>query len=179
MDHYYYTNHLARIWSEGVDKYKSGHQTPDGFLSQDDLNFLASIGLGIMDVFDYAEDFCDQGEPDFATFIAVHDIRRAYFLEVQLGQASETRLDVTTLPAKDESIEGIEWLPRILPKARAKLRGEMPPEIMYGCGGDRRFFKTNNIHPAELLRKVWEHGEADQPIIDWVVQRAEPQLQPI
>ena len=35
-------------------------------------------------------------------------------------------------------IDGIAWLPRILVKARLKLRGEMPADLMYGCGGDRQ-----------------------------------------
>jgi hypothetical protein len=80
-------------------------------------------------------------------------------------------LDSTKLPAKDSEIEGIRWLPRIIPKARAKLRGELPPETMFCCGGDRHFFHHNNIHPSEFLGIVRRAGEDDQKIIDWVVQR--------
>ena len=67
----------------------------------------------------------------------------------------------------------VEWFgfPRILPKARAKLRGELPDEVMYGCGGDRQFFQSNNIHPAEFLRVVRNWGDNDQGIIDWVLTR--------
>jgi hypothetical protein len=80
-------------------------------------------------------------------------------------------LDSTKLPAKDSEIEGIRWLPRIIPKARAKLRGELPPETMFCCGGDRHFFHHNKIHPSEFLGIVRRAGEDDQKIIDWVVQR--------
>ncbi len=75
---------------------------------------------------------------------------------------------MAALPPKDEQVDGIGWLPRILPKAEAKLRGEMPPDLMYGCGGDRKFFRTNSINPAELLRQVWQAKGDKQAVIDWV-----------
>jgi len=56
-------------------------------------------------------------------------------------------------------------------KARAKLRGEMPPEIMYGCGADRPFLRKLGIHPAEFLQIVWDAGHDDQKIIEVVIQR--------
>jgi hypothetical protein len=58
-----------------------------------------------------------------------------------------------------------------MPKARAKLRGELPTSLMYGCGGDRRFFKQHDIHPAEFLQVVWHCGDNDKAIIDWVEKR--------
>ncbi|HKB91131.1 MAG TPA: DUF5069 domain-containing protein, partial [Opitutaceae bacterium] len=72
---------------------------------------------------------------------------------------------------KSELIQGIEWLPRIIPKTKAKLRGELPTSLMYGCGGDRKFFKAHDIHPAEFLSLVWRHEKNDAAIIDWVVAR--------
>ena len=124
-----------------------------------------------MNVFDYAEDFVGGGDPEFETFLMICEARLEYFLNVQQGIASTQRLDASTLPPKDLSINGIVWLPRILPKALAKLRGELPPEIMYGCGGDRRFFRSNNIHPAEFLRTVWAHEAEPARVIEWVAQR--------
>ena len=76
------------------------------------------------------------------------------------------------MPAKTDAVRGIEWLPRIIPKAKAKLRGELPSSLMYCCGGDRRFFKTHDILPAEFLSLVWRHEHADAAIIDWVVRRS-------
>jgi hypothetical protein len=72
------------------------------------------------------------------------------------------------LPSKDATVEGIGWLPRIIPKAKAKLRGEMPEDLMFDCGGDRRFFKENKIHPADFLRTVWAAGDDDAEIIAFV-----------
>ena len=94
-----------------------------------------------MDLYDFAEDYVSGGEPDFETFLLIHDVRRNYLLHVQQGETSSDVLDPDAIPAKTDAVEGIEWLPRILPKAKAKLRGELPPEMMFCCGGDRRFFK--------------------------------------
>ncbi len=61
------------------------------------------------------------------------------------------------------------YLPRILAKGRAKLRGELDPDLMFGCGGDRRFFKNHgDIHPADFLRHVWAAGDNDQKVADWI-----------
>ena len=70
------------------------------------------------------------------------------------------------------STRGIRWLPRIIQKARAKLRGEMPPELMYGCGGDRPFLEGVHFGLAEFLRLVWESGDDTRRVVDEVVRRA-------
>jgi hypothetical protein len=80
-------------------------------------------------------------------------------------------LDEASLPAKTDAVRGIAWLPRLLPKARAKLRGELPPSLMYGCGGDRRFFREHNILPAEFLALTWRHESDPAAIVDWVIRR--------
>jgi hypothetical protein len=100
----------------------------------------------------------------------VAGVRRAYFIEVQKRVPSTHVVSVADLPPKTAEVAGIAWLPRILAKARAKLRGEMDPQIMYGCGGDRAFLKRVDVHPAEFLRKVWEAGENDQKVIDWITR---------
>ncbi len=171
MDHYTYQKRLKAIWTAAVEKYKAGHQKPEGFLDEATVTELASFGLNVMDVFDYAEDFVDGGEPDFETFLMVCEARRDYFLTVQKGELSEQRMDSSKLPPKDSEMRGIVWLPRIIPKALAKLKGELPPETMYSCGGDRRFLKTNNIHAAEFLRVVWAYEDEHEKIADWVEAR--------
>jgi hypothetical protein len=99
-------------------------------------------------------------------------VRRDYFLNAQDGKASAAVLDEAKMPAKTDTVRGIEWLPRIIPKTKAKLRGELPPSLMYCCGGDRKFFKAHDIHPAEFLSLVWRHEHNDDAIIDWVVRRS-------
>ena len=100
--------------------------------------------------------------------LAVHDIRRNYFLIEQGGVHADFEIDVSELPAKTAEIDGIVWLPRILPKARGKLQGTLPPEIMYGCGGDRRFFTTHDLHPAEFLQVVWNAGNDDSKVVEYI-----------
>ena len=171
MDHYNHPRRLKEIWQLAVEQYNSGNRQPETYFKDADLAFLNAIGLGVMDVYDYAEDYCSRDEPDFETFLTICQVRRDYFLNVQESQPSAHTLDPATLPPKTEAVRGIVWLPRILPKALAKLRGELPPEIMYGCGGDRRFFQENNIHPAEFLRQTWACEDAPEKIIDWVEAR--------
>jgi hypothetical protein len=43
---------------------------------------------------------------------------------------------------------------------------------MFSCGGDRSFFKTHDILPAEFLSLVWRHEQDDAAIVDWVVARS-------
>jgi hypothetical protein len=43
---------------------------------------------------------------------------------------------------------------------------------MYSCGGDRAFFRTHDIHPAEFLTLIWRNLDNDVATIDWVVKRS-------
>ena len=124
-------------------------------------NFLTSL-----------EDFSKGGEPTLETALAIASVRREYFLTVQKGKASAHVISVAKLPSKDATVEGIGWLPRIIPKAEAKLRGEMPPELMYCCGGDRRFFRSQEIDPAEFLRQAWSAQGNPAKLIAWVVEES-------
>lgn len=168
-----YSFHLeiSRIWQKAVNLYKNGHKEPQNFPIEDELSLLADYGMTKMDVFDYVEDWCLHQEPDLITFILVHYERWNFFWEEQKGVLSTNRLNPKDLPGKNEELGGIVWLPRILPKAKAKLCGELPSEVMYGCGGDRQFFQINNVHPAEFLRVIRRMKDNTQGITDWVVER--------
>jgi hypothetical protein len=77
-----------------------------------------------------------------------------------------------TLPAKTAEADGIAWLPRIIEKARWKLRGEMPPDLMYGCGGDRQFLSRVKMGMAEFLSLVRESGDDNRRILNVVKKSA-------
>lgn len=171
MDHYDYQKNLKSIWQDAVSEYESGNREPDTYFNEATLATLASLGLKTMDVYDFAEDFVTREEPDFETFLMISEARRDYFLTVQKGEPSGKTLDPATLPEKTEAVNGIVWLPRIMPKAIAKLRGELPDDTMYCCGGDRRFFKENKIHPAEFLRAAWAYEEDTSKLVAWVEAR--------
>lgn len=176
MKHYDFPKKFREVYDRAIAAYGKGCRDADTLLSHADLEFLASIGSRAQDLFDYAEDAANYGEPDFETALLVQAARRDYFLQVQGGKASGTVLDADTMPAKTDAIRGIEWLPRIIPKTKAKLRGELPTSLMYGCGGDRRFFKQHDIHPAEFMRAVWAYESNDSALIDWVERRSKSGL---
>ena len=75
-------------------------------------------------------------------------VRREYLNQEQGGVLSEHELVEPDLPSREDELEGFRWLPRILTKARAKLKGELHPDIMYSCGGDRKFLKVAPLLPS-------------------------------
>ena len=129
-----YQKELVQIWEKGVKLYKQGNTSPETFPITDELPFLQSIGLNKMDIFDYVEDWICEGTQDLATFLLIHDARRDFFIEDQNSVHSTVKLNSETLPGKNEEIKGIVWLPRVITKAKAKLKGELPPETMFCCG---------------------------------------------
>ena len=163
-----FENELEPLWNKAVGLYKSGNRDAESYFSNDEKLFLSSIGVTAREVYDFAEDFTQSGEPDFKTFALVHEVRRSYFDEVQKGKLSSQTVAPSTFPAKTDEVRGIVWLPRIIEKAKVKLHGELDPDTMYGCGGDRRFFRENNVDPAEFLRIVWKNETNNEPIVSWV-----------
>ncbi len=127
---------------------------------------------GAEHLYDYAEDDVSDGQPGFGNALTIEAVRRDYFLSVQNGIASSVVADPADWPGKSVEVEGMSWLPRIIPKAKAKLRGELPASMMYSCGGDRAFFHRHNILPAEFLNLIWRHLDDDQAIVDWVKARS-------
>lgn len=171
MKHYDFATQLRTLWEKACRLYGQGQRGADTFFTAEETAWLAANGLTPQHVYDYAEDFTGGGEPTWEQALGIELVRRDYFLNAQDGKPSAAVLDEAGMPAKTDAVRGIEWLPRILPKARAKLRGELPPSLMYCCGGDRRFFKTHDILPAEFLSLVWRHDGNDAAVIDWVVRR--------
>ena len=160
-----YTQQLEALWQRSLAAYRAGKQTTDTLFNEPDTAFLRSIGATKQEVFDFVDDHVRYaGQPDYTTFALLTDIRRTYFLRRQNGVFSGKTIPPSQLPAKSAAVDGIEWLPRLIAKAKAKLRGEMDPDTMYGCAGDRGFFVRHDIHPAEFLRVV-ECFENDEPAI--------------
>ena len=165
MNDYEWTDQFARLYKLSVSKYAGGNYRADTYFEKPDLDFLSGIGCRPAELYDFAE---DAPELSFETALLITAARRDYFLTVQRGRWSDTVLGVGEFPAKYDAIAGIEWLPRIILKARAKLRGEMPAELMYCCGGDRAFLRRHQIHPADFLRLVWTAGKDEAQIVEFV-----------
>jgi hypothetical protein len=169
--HYDFPKTFRAVYDHAVSLYAQGRRSAETFFNVDQSAWLAANGLSAQALYDYAEDHTNYGEPGFEHALSIELIRRDYFLNVQRGTGSTVIANPDTWPGKTESVDGIEWLPRILPKARAKLRGELPSSLMYGCGGDRRFFKAHDLLPAEFLALVWRHEDDPQAVINWVASR--------
>lgn len=154
-------------------KHRNGETDFNKWYSPEDLAFLKAIGYSEQEFFDFVDDFVRYGEPSPATALLVAAVRRDYFYVIQKGVPSERVVEMDELPAKTDEIDGIPWLPRLIAKARAKLKGEMNPDLMYGCAGDRRFFLEHDIHPADFLRIVWAADQSgnENTILEYVKHR--------
>ena len=151
-------------------QYRAGNTEFLSYYSEQDLGFLASIGYQPREFFDFVEDHCDGDVPSPSTALLIAAVRRDYFLAVQNGTPTIAPLiTASDLPTFGEELHGMSYLPRILAKARAKLRGQLDPDVMYGCGGDRNFLaKNGDLHPADFLRRVWAAGEDTSKLADWI-----------
>lgn len=157
------------LFDRCVTAYRSGNRDFESYYTPADLEFLAGIGHKTREFFDFVEDFCEEGEPAISTSLLIAAARRDYFLEVQNRAASPRVLTRDDVPTFGDELAGLPYLPRILAKARAKLRGELDPDLMFGCGGDRNFLRKNGgIHPADFLRAVWSARDDDTKAADWV-----------
>jgi len=160
------------VYDRASARYARGGAAAANLLNAADVALLVSQGITAQHVFDYVEDLANYGAPDFATAHAIELVRRDYFLNEQKGRPSTVVLDPASLPAKTATVHGITWLPRLIPKARAKLRGELPASMMFCCGGDRDFFNKHAITAAEFLALVRAHENDSQPIIDLLTAAA-------
>ena len=172
MGHYHYQDDFKKLYDKAVENYSSGNQNPGTYFGDEELALIASNGWRVQDFFDYAEDSIRHQDPAYEIAQSIEQVRREYFFHVQSGQASEKRTVPSDLPAKTDDIDGINWLPRIMPKAIGKIKGELDDDIMYCCGGDRHFLETHNIHPAEFLRVAWQNIDSLDGIVDFLKQRS-------
>lgn len=138
------------------------------YYSDDDIAFLKSIGYKPRELFDFVEDYADEAAPAQSTALLIAAVRRDYFHVMQDGIASSREITRNDIPSFAEELSGITYLPRIIAKAEAKLKGELHPDLMFSCGGDRKFLREHNLHPADFLRNVWAAGGDGQKIADFV-----------
>jgi hypothetical protein len=172
MKNYDFAQRFRTLYDQAVALYARGQRGAETFFGPDDKSWLAANGLTPQHLYDYAEDQNNYGEPGYDNALGIELVRRDYFRNTQHGQPSTAVLDEAGLPSKDAAVRGIGWLPRLIPKARAKLRGELPASLMYTCGGDRKFFKGRDILPAEFLAVVSRNERDDDAIVDWVEAQA-------
>lgn len=170
MSNYTWQTTFRTLFDRCVKLYESGKADFSQWFSAADKEFLKSIGYREREFFDFVEDHCSAagGEPSAETALLIAAARRDYLNVVMHGRTSEKIVPPSALPAKTAEMDGIPWLPRIIAKAKAKLRGEMDPDTMFGCGGDRAFCTRHDIHPADLLRVVWAADGDDAKVLAFV-----------
>jgi hypothetical protein len=171
MSNYDWPDQFRKVYDAASQRYAKGERDPHKLFSKTDLEFLASIGCTAQELFDFIDDLARYGEPSYETTLLTTAVRRDYFLLVQNGVPTGKRISMNSLPSKTAEVDGIAWLPRLIEKARIKLRGEMPPDLMYGCGGDRPFLRSMNVELAEFLRLVWLCGDDNAKIVQYVKTR--------
>jgi hypothetical protein len=163
-----WTKNLRAVYDQATSLYRDGKRDDATYFTEDEKNFLASIGLRPINVYDYVEDFVTSGEPDWETFLLIAAARRDHFLFEQKGLASPEEIRPDQLPPKRATLDGIPWLPRIIEKARCFLEGALCHDIMYCCGGDRHFLREHGLHPADFLKAVARAKDDDQKILSFV-----------
>ncbi len=160
---------FMELFRRCVERYHGGDSEFDNYYSKEDREFLREIGYKPRELFDFVEDLVDEGEPDETTALLIAGARRDYLTVMQKNRLSDHEITRDDLPTFGDLLDGVAYLPRIITKARAKLRGELDPDLMFGCGGDRNFFREHGeIHPADFLRTVWAAGDDDQRILAYV-----------
>ena len=165
MKNYDWTNQVKALYQEVLQRYRAGHREPQTLFDAQKQEALAAIGASPMELFDYAE---DADSLDWENALLILAARRDYFLVIQHGVPTGNRLSLADLPAKDAELDGIPWLPRIIQKAKARLRGELPDDLMYCCAGDRAFFSKYDVHPADFLREVWAAEGNEKKLLTYV-----------
>jgi hypothetical protein len=168
MELNFWTRRLRELYDKALVLYRSGNEDLSSYFTADETEFLASIGLKPINVFDFAEDVAEAGEPDWDTFLLIAAARRDYFLYEQNGAQNKSETSADELPEPDAELGGMRWLPRIIKKAECFLHGGLCHEIMYCCGGDRRFLKAYNLHPADFLRAVWAAKGSGREVLEFV-----------
>ena len=164
-----WNDQFLELFDRCFARYQSGDNDFSAYYSEEDLAYLAGIGYKPRELFDFVEDLGDAEEPSRSTALLVAAVRRDYFLVVQNSEHSSLEVTSKDVPGHGDKLEGMSYLPRLIAKARHKLRGELDPDLMFCCGGDRSFFKEHGeIPPADFLRQVWAAEDDDAKIAAYV-----------
>lgn len=165
----HWNDRFLELFDHCTTLYRRGNRNFKTYYDGAAQNLLGEIGYAPREFFDFVEDHGEFGNPSSSTALLVAAVRRDYFQVVMDGKDGLRNVTSDDVPSRGEELGGIPYLPRILAKARAKLRGDLDPDIMFGCGGDRGFLaRVGGIHPADFLRRVWAVGEDDQKIVEWL-----------
>ena len=163
-----WSEQFRAVYDRALSAFRSGRSSVATLCDSADTAFLLSSGCSVQELYDFVEDAVDYGEPDLETVLDVQRIRRDYFLGVLRGEWTGQVVPMSALPLKTDAVDGIAWLPRLIVKARLKLRGELSPDTMYGCGGDRPFLRRMGLTLPGFMELVRDCGDDDLAIVEAV-----------
>ena len=163
-----WSEQFRAVYDRALSAFRSGRSSVATLCDSADTAFLLSSGCSVQELYDFVEDAVDYGEPDLETVLDVQRIRRDYFSGVLRGEWTGQVVPMSALPLKTDAVDGIAWLPRLIVKARLKLRGELSPDTMYGCGGDRPFLRRMGLTLPGFLELVRDCGDDDLAIVEAV-----------
>ncbi len=131
MSHDWKTQFRA-VFDAGVQRRKEGSNEPVAMFERDEVAFLESIGCSAQEMFDFCDDYVGWDDVIYEHVEALQAVRYEHFVEELDSQPAAHRMEMDDFPAKTDKVEGIAWLPRLILKARAKLAGQLPADLMYG-----------------------------------------------
>ena len=120
------------VFDAGVQRRKEGSNEPGAMFERDEVAFLESIGCTAQEMFDFCDDYVGWDDVIYEHVEALQAVRYEHFVEELDSQPPAHRMEMDDFPAKTDEVEGIAWLPRLILKARAKLAGQLPADLMYG-----------------------------------------------
>jgi hypothetical protein len=120
------------LFFEGVKRHKEGRQDPESLFEGDEPVFLESIGCSTQEMFDFCDDYVRWGDVVYEHVQELQAVRYEHFINELNSEPASHPMEMDEFPPKDAELEGIAWLPRLIVKARAKLAGNLPADLMYG-----------------------------------------------
>ena len=120
------------LFNEGVERHKAGRQSPNTMFEADEIQFLESIGCSSQEMFDFCDDYVRWDDVIYDHVEELQTVRYEYFKNELNSKPASRRMEMGEFPEKSDEVEGIAWLPRLIVKARAKLDGQLPADLMYG-----------------------------------------------
>ena len=123
---------FREVFDAGVERRKAGCDDPDAMFEPDEMSFLESIGCSAQEIFDFCDDYVGWDDVIYEHVEALQAVRYEHFVQELDSQPASHRMEMDEFPAKTDEVEGVAWLPRLIVKARAKLAGQLPADLMYG-----------------------------------------------
>ena len=76
MDSASWQDEFRALFDRAVEKFSQGTRAPWGLFTQEEQEFLASIGATAQEIFDFVEDWVEDEAPDRDTVVRITAIRR-------------------------------------------------------------------------------------------------------